>query len=369
MKPLSFKNNEISYPWDLCRFDENFLRFNGDFIFDEKILTSLRLKSIYAKMLWDSQFKSIVPFNRDLIYSSLEWELSVKKNKKIANRFFLPNLYMSIELAKILSSSGRINRYKHLSLDRQLIFEYFTESVEQLKLDILGSGVFWDISCFHPYTQAAINKSDIDLLEFIRSSEYKKAEGNFIRVSNDENKHLRDLFYNELSANREICIFRFEVSIDTLVMPKGVDFREVKEGLDIVVGRLMAHFGKKLKSAIDVIFPRVLAIKDEERISELGGHFLLIFSGISKSEQSLISDFVLHSVYGTKIGLSPMDLTVSNQKNSASGVLRFSDPQSLPALAKTADFLTIERRLIKPRAFLGEDGRLLRPHTLRVRAF
>lgn len=363
------KNTEIAYPWELCRFDKDLLRLDGGFISDEKILSLLQDKSLSAKIIWESRFEYFLLLERDLRISILEKELSSRKNGRIADWYFLPNLCMSIEFAKILSSSGRLSRHKHLSFDRRLIEKYYSESVEQLRLDISSSGIFWDVSCFHPYVQAALSKNDFDLLEFIRSSEYKKYEGNFVRASNSESKHLKDVFYNEISANREIFVIRYDVSIDSLVLPKGVEFQEIRDGLDIVVERIKTHFSKNLRSAVDVIFPRSLAIKNKEKVEGLVGHLLLIFSGISKSEQSLVSDCAFQSLYGTGIGLIPICLAGPSQKNSASGVLRFSDPKSLPALAKAAEFLTIERRFIRPRAFPREHGRPARPHTLRVRTF
>lgn len=363
------KNNEILYPWGLCKFDENFLRFNGEFISDEKIISSIRVKSILAKMLWESKRNFILSWDREKINYFLKEELIDIKNKKIASSDFLPNLCMSIEFAKIISSNSRINRYVHLSLDRKIIFKYFTESVEQLRFDISSSGISWDFSCFHPYVQAVLEKNDIELLKFIRTEEYKNHENNFIGVSNAENRKLRNLFFENLIVNRNIFILRFDISIDSLVIHNGADLREIREGLDIAVGRLRAHFAKNLLSVIDVIFPSVLAIKNKERITDLCGHLLLIFSGISKREQSAISEYTLQTVYGTPIGLGSMDLTVPSQKNSASGALRLSDPKSLPALTKAAAFLTIERRFIRPRELPGEYGRLVRPHTLRIKTF
>jgi hypothetical protein len=128
--------------------------------------------------------------------------------------------------------------------------------------------------------------------------------------------------------------------------------------------------------AIHSLFPSTLSQAGLQGFEGTIGHLVLIFSKDALKQNnnlfsSLQNSFAL--VEGTELGILAMDPTKHGYRSRAIGSMSSSNPRHFQELDKLADYMTIERRYIRPGFRVSSIADfafcLKKQHTLFVKKF
>lgn len=340
------KSYDLRYPKEICRFDDDFLQDDLAYIQDIKILNTLKQKCEDAKILWEAS-------DQASIYNLSEGY--VKGNDPISYVFtrpkqFLVYLHLAISYAKLLASKGRLDRHRSLSVDKQTIGKLYCDSFGKAKFCLERELYTCDMNFSHPFAKIILIRTPDEAVQEIQSANYKREEALFIRASNSDRKIILDTIVEQIALHKNIVLHRFQISTEAIFASSAiVGSNHYKSDLSILYDRISSLSKNNLICAIHSIFPSALSRAGLEGFEGTIGHLALVFSKNALTQDKNFSLSLLNSRFlnnNIAFGAIAMDPTQKGYKNKAIGSV--PSLHSCQALEQLADFMTIERRYIRP---------------------
>lgn len=369
--PSIQKGYEIRYPLDICRFDDDFAHEGLVSVRDNKILNRLKLKCEDAKILWEAS-DQVSLYNLE---GSFNQSNDSAFHGLTQHKQFLVYLHLAVSYGKLLASDGRLNTHRSLLLDSKAIYGFYADSFNKAKFCLERWQFAYDLNFSHPFAKLIFFSSPDVALREIQSPIYKAEEALFIRTSNSDRKIILDTLAKTLTLNKNIVIHRFQISTEAIFAPHTrIESSQFKSDLNIVLDRIN-HFSKNnLICAINSIFPSALSQTGLQGFEGTIGHLVLIFSKNTFTQNKTLfsSPQNLSSLNdGIVFGAIPMDPTQNGYRSKAVGSMSSSHQRQ--ALEKLADYMTIERRYLRPGFRISSVPSLApclkQQHTLFVKKF
>ena len=364
------KGYDIRYPMDICRFDDDFSHEGLASVRDTKILRKLKQKCEGAKILWEATDQTSVN-NLDSVLD--QGGMPQYRNQIIHVKQFLVYLRLAVCYAKLLASNGRLNRHRSLLLDKNTINSFYIDSFNKVKYCL---GPTYDIDFCHPFAKLIFSCSPDVALEEIQSTKYIGDEGIFIRTNNADRKIILDAIAENLARNKNIVVHRLQISIETIFAPHGyIGSDHFKNELSVVLDRISSLSKNNLLCAMHSIFPSALSQAGLQGFEGTIGHLVLLFSKNALKQNKNLFSF-LQNPYsslteGTALGMVVMDPTKNGYRSKAVGSMSASSPRQ--TLEQMADYMTLERRYIKPGCRISSVASfapcLEKQHTIFVKQF
>ncbi|MES2024168.1 MAG: hypothetical protein V4448_01295 [Pseudomonadota bacterium] len=339
------KGYDLRYPTDISRFDDNFSHEGLAPVRDVKILNKLKLKCEEAKILWEAADQSSI-YNLEDVFDLRNDSASYVFTQ---HKQFLVYLHLAVSYAKLLTSNGRLNRHRSLLLEAKAIYSFYVDSFNKAKFCLESWQSSYDLNFSHPFAKLIFLGSPDTALQEVQSAIYKKEEALFIRVSNADQKIILDTLSENLARNKNVVIHRFQISTEVIFAPHTrIDSSQFKSDLNIVFDRINHLSNNNLICAINSIFPSALSQTGLQGFEGTIGHLALIFSKNAFTQnKNLFSSLQNSSLNdGIVFGAVAMDPTQDGYRSKAVGNLSSSHPRQ--ALEQLADYMTIERRYLRP---------------------
>lgn len=358
------------YPKEICRFDDDFAPENLAVVRDTKILKKLKQTCEEAKILWKATDQT-GKHDLDGVFDQGNFVGPVVPTQ---HKQFLIYLHLAISYAKLLASDGRLNRHRALSLERAAIYSFYVDSFNKAKFCLERWRAEYDTKFSHPFAQLIFRYLPDAALEQIQSSTYKRDEASFRRTGNADRKVILDTLTEQLELNKNIVIHRLRLYTHAFVDPHSRESSQFKSDLNIVFERINHLSKNNLICAVNSIFPSALCRAGLQGFEGTIGHLVLIFKKNEFTQNTNLLDSLNN--YASLInGLTFGFFVVEKTQNSSKGKTGRSTPllRARPALEQVAEYMTIERRYIRPgfRVLSAPNSvpSLKQQHTLFVKKF
>ncbi len=285
------------------------------------------------------------------------------------------NFWMCLACTKLLRKDSRLNSDPRLRRDKDVIDSAFSRSLAELRMAYANPDFNAVVDNFHPLFRKLMDlefvsdrQKDLKSIgDFVEQDGYKKLDNRFIRTSNAEKGLIAKGLNECLASNGKIYILRFDIHAKS----KSLDFSTFRKELDLLISDMNGLSEKSLLKSLYVIYPRSFNFTV---VNGRVGHLVLVFG-------SPISDQI-----GGKFSVFPfldwnnsdLNLYLSNSMSSDKfikdrgnmRVLRRTNPSSFEILESIAEFMTIERRILKPAIQIGSiTGEIQRYNSLRFRNY
>lgn len=300
---------------------------------------------------------------------------SVRLDELDERHVFLAYLFSAIRCVKVLRKKSRIKDIddegvlvgivsRHLSVCLARIREIAKNNL--LQGLILGS--------FHPFLRVMLEVGDTaELIKICELADLKRAEVLFIRSANSEKKRIRDFLSSSLNYKKKLSIARFDLSVDSrcqtsanspdfIGAPQGVSVKYCRSEIAKIVEKIKMHLQGEEIFAVEVIHP--FAVLRGIRFHEVIGHLVIACSARRHEalHSLLYSSFALE-IFGLR--LEPSGPQYMGVKALAVGTVKYLTPEHHRWMEQIANFLTVERRLVKPPK-VSQLVKDVAPQTLRL---
>lgn len=279
---------------------------------------------------------------------------------------YAAGLLYSHELSNVISQLiSKNNEYLHSSeitdwKNINYFFDVWRHVVEKFCHTKAPWGPSW-IDYSHPIAKTlddiahkSKSKSDTQILStfnfsLFKSPEYKKASANFIRSSEQERSYIKKFFTQIANKKKKIIICRFQARMDReFFVDQGLDWNLV----------LRQKISEMMKNIVTEEYPLLGYIHSippsnflSEKLNASFSHHLLVF-GLTKGNHQDMSNIIISSriiqADEQALKLSPVYMSDDFYQNAGCGTLDLSSISSLAIIDDIADFMTTERRFLKP---------------------
>lgn len=285
------------------------------------------------------------------------------------------NFWMCLACTKLLRKDSRLNSDPRLLRDKGVIDSAFSRSLAELRMAYIDPAFKAAVDNFHPLFPKLMDlefvsdrRKDLKSIgDFVGQDSYKKLDNGFIRTSNAEKGLIATALNECLTSIGKIYILRFDIYEKS----KSLDFSKFRNELDQLISDMNGLSEKSLLKSVDVIYPRS---SNFTVVNGLVGHLVLVFgSPISdqvgdKFPAIPFLDWNNSDLNLYLINSMSSDMFIKDRGNMR--VLRRSNPSSFEILESIAEFMTIERRILKPAIQMNSiTGEIQRYNSLRCKNY
>ena len=368
-KKQNQKSYEHRYPIEICRFDDDFSPEDLAVVRDTKILKNLKQTCEEAKILW-SATDQIGGHDLDAVFDQGNFIGPVVPTQ---HKQFLIYLHLAISYAKLLASKGRLNSHRALSLERAAIYSFYVDSFNKAKFCLERWRAEYDTQFSHPFAQLIFRHPPDAVIELIKFDPYKRDEALFKRTGNSDRKVIIDTLTEQLELNKNIVIHRLKLTTHAFADQHSLQSSHFKSDLSIFLERINHLSKSNLICAVNSIFPSALCRAGLQGFEGTIGYLVLI---CTKNEFTQNKNFLqsLNNIASLLNGLTFAFFVMEPPRDGSTGkASRSTSLRSRQTLEQLADYMTIERRYIRPGfripvvPSLGPS--LKKQHTLFVKQF
>lgn len=272
------------------------------------------------------------------------------------DKTFISYLYLAVSYAKILSTSKKLNTSRTRLIDQKNLKHELTLLLERVKNLYPLQHSEYDAIYFHPAMNLILNSISIDNFPKNKAaSEFKKKENDFIRTANAERRAIFNVI-NDLLLNKEnIFIYRLNI-YSTLPNHDKENFHEYRKFLNNLIDDLNQNSNRYLLHTIEVLWPTATISKKNAWNNY--GMLTLIFTGTPKYHLGRIEEKYKNFRHGFQTPLLRFSPAPHTGTIPANGVkFPTSIAEGISALENLCDFLTLERRMVRPAYDLSKPSK------------
>lgn len=236
------------------------------------------------------------------------------------------------------------------SNDLWLLKDYSKNLMNFLFATVKNSNLREDFSdCLHPFLDFLsfpnINKS-------ITEEKAKKLENNFVRASNQQRKKIIDSLKTKFLVSENIFVSRFDIIFRgsrQLHQSQSYSIRDFQKEIILLIDFLKGYYGDYFQSTFHVIYPSKIISGSISSSSSFVGQIVLVANKKIHANKKNLIEFSKNTHESGLLQLQPAKPLAKGLIPSVDGFLDFT-PKSVEGINWLAEFLTLERRYVRPPA-------------------